>query len=389
MINLYYDNENSSAHHFLNSIKSIEIEGFLFRSFQEFKGRDSKRNSLSDTGNVVFFDLKNLFQIEENEKFFKEPKNYFFTIISSKEFKEEDLNLIRTFNEKDNGFLGVLFSDLSLVLNLPILKNALFRVLNLPVIQEIEFIEEKLSNLLTSVGKEQDRLKKIHELLVPLRKISLEGINLFSKYNAGTSSGSEILDIFKLENELCVFLSSSSSYASSDFVLNLLIEMKGLKEVNKEIVSNKLNEASKKLKLLDKIPHESLGITILFIKLRGNILYGFNLNSSRIYSSVQGEIMGARNDLWETKDIDSSFFEKRLVREERILLFSSGLIRNKNELIGEELMEDIFKEEMETGPSNLINEIFFKLKENLDGEILIFDSSCVLIEVDKNAIIQV
>ena len=389
MINFYYDKENSLAHNFLISIEKIEIEGILFSSFKEAQLGDKSVISNSVKSEIIFFDYDNLIKYEEKKLLEKNELFYFFTVINLKELNEKKLSFFEKLNENYKGFLGPIFSGVTSEFNIPLLKNAIFKVINLPIVQDLDVIEDKLSSLLSSVGKEKDRLKKLHELLVPLRKVSLEGINIFSKYNAGMSTGSEILDIFKIGNELCVFLSSSSSYASSDFILNLLVDFKEMKKANKENVSKKIVGAQKELKLLDKIPNENLGLTLIFIRLRGNIIYGYNLNSSRIFSSSQGEIIGEKNDLWLNEEIENTYFEKRLVRGEKVFLFSSGLIKNKLELIGDEKIEKIFNSEIEDNPSNLINEIFFKLKESQDGEILKFDSSCVLIEVDKNAIIQV
>jgi hypothetical protein len=120
-------------------------------------------------------------------------------------------------------------------------KN-LERILNANSVEDFVKIGEALNELIRNSVTELQRVRKIHEKLVPLRESDLKGVHLSAKFAAGESAGGEFFDYVKIGQELIFVASSTNSYVITSLVLNNFERLKNKKEFSLENFVNSLHQ---------------------------------------------------------------------------------------------------------------------------------------------------
>lgn len=239
--------------------------------------------------------------------------------------------------------------------------------------------------------KELQRVKRIHEGLVPLRHEKVKNINVFSKFAAGYASGGEFFDLIKDDGKVVILVSHTNSYVSSSIILNHFEELQKSKEKNKEcleIFLENLIDECRELDLIDRDNPDTFQLDILSLDLKRFKYEGFHFGKAGYFSNgvkISKENSFALNE----NSFEETYYEGTLQRGERFVYISPGVLANFKERSSEDLLDKIIKEQIINGPRELLNEIFFQLKKNNKDEFLKYDASVIYLEVDENAFIQV
>jgi hypothetical protein len=292
------------------------------------------------------------------------------------------------FNKSLLGFIDV---SQPALLHVPWFKRIVFESKVLGTGAEVGAGQVHLGKILEQSLIELQRVKKIHEKVVPLRHEKIKGINLYSKFAAGFSSGGEFFDIKKDEHQVIVIVTHAKSYVASSIVLNHFEEFQRIKNVDKESIEDFLEnliDECRELDLIDRDNPETLQLDILRLDLRTFEFEGFHFGHGSYFSN--GKKLSNENE----RALNENFFEEahykgKLERGEKLIYASPGVLQNF-EVRGEKgLLGKIVLEQFDNGPREVLNEIFFQLKKNNEEDFLKFDASVIYLEVDANAFIQV
>jgi hypothetical protein len=246
-----------------------------------------------------------------------------------------------------------------------------------------------LNELVAHSLQELQRVKKIHETLVPLRIEKVKGLSIMSKFAAGEASGGEFYDVIQGEEEFCIVLTHSSSYMASSLILSAFEEFRK----NKSFELDVIQEFS--LRLANTIKHEAgpkslegLQLFLARVDMKSLVIEGVNWGRSQLVSS--GNFFVSENDFpIDSSFIDKSTFQNKLARSESYVLLSPGLRANCSEIIEGERLISYVRRMMHDGPKKTLQEVFYHLKKGRESSFLKYDATSVFIEVDPNVIVQI
>ena len=187
-------------------------------------------------------------------------------------------------------------------------------------------VSQQMNRIVGRSLAELQRLKRLHERIVPMRKENYKGLNIVSKFGAGESSGGEFFDIVKGDKEFLVLVTSSSSYVVSSMVLTHF-------EYFREIKTSFSNQEMEKFLTNLSIEIRERGFDEYDERVVEIFLMRIDLNSFQIEGHQFGEF--ELKSIKETVVIpnelplDDMFFEKshftsRLDRGEKLLILSPG-----------------------------------------------------------------
>ena len=136
--------------------------------------------------------------------------------------------------KKEKLIAGHIDESLPLEFSYPLFKKKIEANL-----EDLTQIGKDLNSLVGLKLKELNRVKKLHEKMVPIREEGVRGLNILSKFAAGEGPGGEFLDIIPSGNKVALVLSSTSSYIISTVILGLIdafktkgdISLKGLEKL--------------------------------------------------------------------------------------------------------------------------------------------------------------
>ena len=75
-------------------------------------------------------------------------------------------------------------------------------------------------------------------------------------------------------------------------------------------------------------------------------------------------------------------------RGEKIIVISPGLRKNCKDFMDGRPIIRYLSKHFEENPFEILNEIFFQLKKDKDSDFLPYDASSIIIEVNKNVLVQ-
>jgi hypothetical protein len=239
------------------------------------------------------------------------------------------------------------------------------------------------------MGKlELQKIKSLHEKIVPLRSENVKGIKILSKYAAGQSSGGDFFDIIKSDKSIVFLLFSSSSYISSTVVLSEFEKISKGMQITVDGLEKFVYQCHQSIKELGAEEVQGrhlLDIFIGMINLNNYKFEGYNFGSIRLLSPKN---CVSSNDFPLDKAFrDKAFFSINLTAEHKYFILSPGVGANSDGIIGHKSVEKFCLEDgMVTRSEDFINETFFQLKKKLNGGFLKYDCSSIVIEVPKNII---
>ncbi len=253
-------------------------------------------------------------------------------------------------------------------------------------------MSKELNSLIEKTLGELQRVKKLHEQIVPLREESIKGLKLLSKYGAGESSGGDFFDVIKGEGEMLLLMTSSSSYVVSSMILSHFDVLRAKKNLNRSSMEGFLTSVMSEVeKVAAENPKRKAAPPQCFIAridLKRKTVEGFVFGGCEFFSSGKNYIAG--NDFQVNPAFfDQAWFELKMERGERFLLLSPGLRKNCQEFIDGRPYISWLRDSLQGEPRNMLHEIFYQLKKNRERDFLAYDASVIYIEVDQHALVQV
>lgn len=237
--------------------------------------------------------------------------------------------------------------------------------------EELEAVGDNIERIVTSAVTELERLKQIHEKLVPIREEKFKGLKIVSKFGAGESAGGEFFDVLSNDKEALLLVARSRSYLVSSMIMGQFDDLRSLSNFD----SNSINAYISKLQdeiLGSKIKEEKRKLDVLFIRIDLKTMKG------KVWKSGDSILLN------KGKIVDGDEFS--LERGEKLMVMSSGLLENDP---GKSALLSKAVEKMANSPRDLLNEVFYTLKNDKKGMFFSNDATMLVFEVDKNAILQI
>lgn len=318
---------------------------------------------------------------------FSSPRGVIITFDG--EVTEKQIESCRTIFSKN--LLGFIDISKPSLLHAPWFKRIVLESKILGTGAEVGAGQVHLGKILEQSLLELQRVKKIHEKVVPLRHEKIKGVHLYSKFAAGYASGGEFFDIKKDDHQVVIIVTHAKSYVASSIVLNHFEQFQKIKKVTREVIEDFLEELideCRELELIDRDSPETLQLDMLKLDLRTFEYEGYHFGHGAYFSN--GTKLSNENE----RALNENFFEEahyegKLDRGEKLIYASPGTLLNF-ELKGEkDLLSKIVREQTPNGPREVLNEIFFQLKKKNEEDFLKFDASVIYLEVDSNAFVQV
>lgn len=270
---------------------------------------------------------------------------------------------------------------------LPVLRSALLARDGAGKMGEVRELSVKLNTLVTQNLSELHRLKRLHERLVPLRGEKIKGVSIHSKFAAGESAGGEFFDTVSHDREILILMASSRSYVASSAILGHFEDLRNKKNFSEEALEDFIASLAYELK---KLQNNDVEILLVTMDINTMEAKGFNFGGATIWKN--GISVNQKNDL----DLNPVFVEKakvefKLNRGEQIFIRSSGFAKNLTgtKLENNDKWSDFLVGLEKRNTHEKMAELFYQLKKDIDKDFLKTDASAILIEVDKNAILQV
>jgi len=253
-------------------------------------------------------------------------------------------------------------------------------------------MSKELNSLIEKNLAELQRIKKLHEQIVPLREETIKGLQLLSKYGAGESSGGDFFDIVKNEGEMLLLMTSSSSYVVSSMILSHFDTLRGKKNFDRSMMETFLtsiwNDVEKVAAENPKRKAAPPECFIVRIDLKRYMIEGFIFGGCEFISTSKNYIAGNK---WQINPtfFDRAWFEVKIERGERFLLLSPGVQKNCKELIDGRPYLSWLRDSLQGEPKSLLHEIFYQLKKKRERDFLAYDASVIFVEVNHHALVQV
>ncbi len=255
----------------------------------------------------------------------------------------------------------------------------------------VENTQEHLGKVLEQSLLELQRVKKLHEKVVPIRQEKIKSVTLYSKFAAGFSSGGEFFDLKKSDKEIVIMLTSTKSYVASSVVLGHFEEFQKNGDSSKAGIEDFLEELideCRSLELISREDYKLLQLDIIRLDLRTYEYEGFHFGKGCYYSDGVKKIASNKLPINENS-FEESYFHGVLRRGQKLIYVSPGAFQNYEEKQQEDKIETVILEQFKNGAREILNEAFFQLKKDNEEDFLKYDASIIYLEVDPNAFIQV
>ena len=246
-------------------------------------------------------------------------------------------------------------------------------------------IETQIDDLLTNASCELEKIKNIHRVIAPLKKNSLPGLDIYSKFSAGQSAGGEFYDIIKKDTFLLLILTSAPNYKISSIVLTAVEYLR--EQLKKSPSSSPFtleNIFEEFISQLDS-SHKQCELFLFKIDLKTLKGEGNCFGNTQIFNN-QGPILTGNIYSLEKKFFKQTVFQLTLKRNDKILIVSPGVFKHFNEQ--NKSVEFSKSLEEDPPPHDFINDVFFNLKKDPKNEFLDYDATMIYMEVSPRAIIQ-
>jgi len=255
----------------------------------------------------------------------------------------------------------------------------------------VDNTQEHLGKVLEQSLLELQRVKKLHEKVVPIRQEKIKGVTLFSKFAAGFSSGGEFFDLKKSDKEIVIMLTSTKSYVTSSMVLGHFEEFQKNGDSSIEGIEDFLEELINECRPLDLINRDDyklLQLDIIRLDLRTYEYEGFHFGKGCYFSDGVKKISSNKLSINENS-FEDAYFHGVLKRGQKLIYVSPGAFQNYEDKQQEDQIGRVIVEQFKNGAREILNEAFFQLKKDNEEDFLKYDASIIYLEVDPNAFIQV
>jgi len=249
-------------------------------------------------------------------------------------------------------------------------------------------IAEGIGYLVSHSLRELQRVKKIHETLVPLRSETVKGLSFSSKFAAGMSSGGEFFDTISGDKELVLVLSHTSSYVLSSFVMTEFDLLRKRRSFDRETLRGFVESLAKSSYDLINVDGHHCSLFIMRIDLKTFDVIGLNMGEAQLLSTSKDQIEANKLRL-DPAFIAKAEFAFSLSRGEKYFLMSPGMRRNTDDFVDGTPLANFIVHRLPAGASSVLHEVFFQLKKTSDDTFLKYDATGIFIEVDTHVIHQI
>jgi hypothetical protein len=249
-------------------------------------------------------------------------------------------------------------------------------------------IGQGLDNLVAQSLRELQRVKKLHESLVPLRLEKLKSITLASKFAAGEASGGEFYDVIRSERQIILLISHTNSYLITSLILSHFEALKSDQNLSKESLEQFIKSLSKECRQIDNDKKSEVQLFILKIDLNSLKTEGYVFGQTQMVSNVKGT-PHSNSFPFDPAFCEQAYFTHKLERGQTYCLLSPGVLKNSRGLLDGTDCARFVLEKFESGHAHILNEVFYQLKRGRDEMFLDFDATAIIIEVDSNVIVQI
>ncbi len=304
----------------------------------------------------------------------------FFIFYFSSKATSKEIDDLTTLGKTTPECLGIFDLDKEYGLYTPFVDNFLSQ---LSLLESQKSILKKLNGVIQTILGQLQRVKGIHDKMVPVRSEVVRGVSINSRFCAGTSSGGEFFDFFKSGTKLWLFSLNASSYITIAAFLSLIDTWKSQNELSSQFVRQSLDSARKEFEGLGDV-----SLLVLSIDLSSFKLTSFNLGQHDIFS--KDKVVIARNDnTFPSKCDEYKESTYQLTRGEQIVILSPGFYKNTGDMIDSQTSFNFLKNNWSSG-TDLIQELTFQTKKKFnDLDFLPYDQTIFTIGVDKNVIAKV
>ncbi len=292
--------------------------------------------------------------------------------------------------EKNSSLICPIDTSRDYRFHIPLLRSAL-EVKSEIGRKDLAEVGEDLNDMIQFSLEELQRVKRLHEKVVPMKNDNFKGVQILSKFAAGEGAGGEFFDIVKGDQEVLLLLTNTSSYVASSVILSHFEKLRAYQTFGLDRIKSFVNELSAELKdleLLDTKNSDTLQILVAKIDLSKMKIEGFQYGKTELVSS-KGHYLSSNEIPLSKEFLDQAAFSFDLERGERLVISSPGVRKNCGGFMDNKKYEDFVKERLPLGPRELLNEVYFQLKKKRESDFLQFDASVIYLEVDKNVIIEV
>ena len=248
----------------------------------------------------------------------------------------------------------------------------------------------ELAQMTGALEHELIRLKRAHEKKTPKRLEEIKGISFYSKYSAGESMGGEFFDMFKTPGYVFILMSSTSSYLASSSILTFFTSLKMDENISDKTQVKFLKEIKREIEKINSSKDKPIDAHIItaVIDLNSYKVKGYKLGHFAFKSSLGREFPENQTVFSILDELEDGKFEIQLNRSEKLMLLSPGFESNWTALNSEFMAEDIL-----TKPGiksiDILDELFFQMKKDSESGFLNKDASVILLEVDRNVMVQI
>ena len=252
----------------------------------------------------------------------------------------------------------------------------------LDFVQTKDKFRKEIESIYSNQKHELERIKDLHERLVPQRLENFKGLKILGKFWSGMGPGGEFFDSYKFGSHLFFFLSSSNSYETSS---KIIIKFQAMIEKKKKISWEQVLEF---LINLIKI-NPNIELCAFIVDMNTLMMEGVKTDGIKFISDHNQIWDNIHSDFSSKEGIEKATFSVKLKRGEKLVVISPGVLFNWNRKFGNLGFDKIIKDDLERPPKDILDDLFYKLRKNEESKFLERDASAIYFEVEKNVIVQI
>lgn len=396
------DNSNDSLsleflQSFFHDYKKLFIDfskDLLYSSYDHTLELISKKTFFDqDRSSFIFLEYSSDFRFRKLLEIFENGGLLVFVLIknTNKDLSIIDKNIIKDTTILSPSVAGIIDMSSSLEFYFPVLK--LFFIHKSGSDERLLMALEK--NLEVVLAQTVDDLKKaraIYQKILPVNKISTRGSDLYYRYQAGISGRSEFVEIFQGEKQHLIVTYSTNSHLLSVSLMQELTKFYKKKSFDLNDIKEFMNDfAQIAAKISSSVDNAQVYVLMLILNFNTMKLEGYGCGPFRFASNHEESIRKwvLPQESIQYLDVNKAYVEYDLSRNERIVILSPGMANELERSIDRGqlrlLIKDLFKQDVE----EMINELFYQGKKNGKNGVPNDELTAFIIEVKRNAILQV
>lgn len=292
----------------------------------------------------------------------------------------KEVKYIKDFHHVSDRIYG--FIDLSQedIYNMPVISNYLTQLGSFDQ-ASLANLSNDLSSILAQTMKELDRVKEIHQAVVPMREFKLKGVHSILKFLSGEKPGGEFFDSILSEGEQWSFYVRSHSYVVASLLISEVESLKSEKNISSRVKG--FFEALAKLQIEYKTNIECVVTRLDTKSLKLEI---WNQSSAEFF--VDGNSIIQKN-INKVSLEDLKMDELKLKPETKLYFLSSGLRQVYSSSFADYSLANFVKDHYKLNERDFLNELFYKIKSKNIGMFLPYDSLACVTYIDGNSLFQI